>query len=52
MLKNSWFQIFNVVHCNYVAIKGVARTLYPRSVNNTSSYVLSRLSCLFGYDAI
>ena len=32
---NFWLQIFNVLHRNYVAIKGVARTLYPRSENNT-----------------
>ena len=50
MQKNSWLQIFNVLHCNYVTIKGVARILYPRSDNNTNSYVLSRLSCLLGCD--
>lgn len=49
---NSWLQIFNVLHCNYVTIKDVVRTLCPRSDNNTNSYVLSRLSCLLGYDAI
>jgi len=52
MQKNSCHQIFNVSHCNYVTIKGVARTLYPHSDNNMNSYVPSRFSGLLGYDTI